>query len=65
MEPGKRWRRRVDQADFFTTSTIAYGPRTFQVDFDFIDDTLRITTSDGGVATVALEPASIADLDAV
>ncbi len=44
-----------------TTSTIAYGPRTFQVDFDFIGDTLRIATSDGGVATMALAPASIAD----
>jgi hypothetical protein len=47
-----------------TTSTIAYGPRTFQVDFDFIADTLRIATSDGGVATLALEPASIADFHA-
>ena len=47
-----------------TTSTIAYGPRTFQVDFDFIDDTLRIATSDGSVATLALAPASIADFHA-
>jgi Family of unknown function (DUF5996) len=44
-----------------TTSTIAYGRRTFQVDFDFIADTLVIATSDGGVATLPLEPASIAD----
>ena len=44
-----------------TTSTIPYGLRTFQVDFDFIADTLRIATSDGGVATLPLQPASIAD----
>jgi len=47
-----------------TTSTISCGPRTFQVDFDFIADTLRIATSDGGVATLALAPASIADFHA-
>ncbi|HEV8337173.1 MAG TPA: DUF5996 family protein [Candidatus Polarisedimenticolia bacterium] len=47
-----------------TTSTIAYGPRTFQIDFDFIGDALRIATSDGGVATLALAPASIADFHA-
>src|SRR4029453_9715044 len=44
-----------------TTSTVPYGPRTFQVDFDFIADALRIATSDGGVATLGLAPASIAD----
>jgi hypothetical protein len=44
-----------------TTSTIAHGPRTFQIDFDFIADSLRITASDGGLATVALQPGSIAD----
>jgi len=47
-----------------TTSTIAYGPRTFQIDFDFIADALRIATSDGGVATLPLAPASIADFHA-
>src|SRR4029453_7567593 len=57
-----------------TTSTIPYGSRTFQIDFDFIADALRISTSDGGVATVAPEPpsgaafharfrAALADLD--
>ena len=40
-----------------TTSTIPYRKRTFQVDFDFIADELRVVTSDGGVATVALKPA--------
>jgi hypothetical protein len=47
-----------------TTSTIAHGPRTFQVDFDFIADLLRIATSDGGLATLALAPVSIADFHA-
>jgi hypothetical protein len=47
-----------------TTSTITCGARTFQVDFDFIADTLRIATSDGGLATLALGPASIADFHA-
>lgn len=49
----------------FTTSTIPYGPRAFQVDFDFIDDALRIATSDGAIATVDLAPRSIADFYAV
>ena len=30
-----------------TTSTIPYGDRAFQIDFDFIDHALRISTSDG------------------
>jgi hypothetical protein len=47
-----------------TTSTIGYGPRTFQIDFDFIADMLRIATSDGRVATLALVPASVADFHA-
>ncbi|HEY2864076.1 MAG TPA: DUF5996 family protein [Casimicrobiaceae bacterium] len=61
------WINHSWQATFYltargiTTSTIPYGARTFQVDFDFIADTLRIATSDGGVATLALVPASIAD----
>jgi hypothetical protein len=47
-----------------TTSTIPYGSRTFQVDFDFIADSLRIATAEGGVATLALRPASVADFHA-
>jgi hypothetical protein len=43
---------------------IPYGPRTFQVDFDFLDDSLRIATSDGGVATLALASGLIADFHA-
>ena len=30
-----------------TTSPIPYGARTFQIDFDFIDHRLTITTNDG------------------
>ncbi|MBI2389135.1 MAG: hypothetical protein HYV09_05925 [Deltaproteobacteria bacterium] len=47
-----------------TTSTIPYGRRTFQVDFDVLDDALRIATSEGRVAQLALAPASIADFHA-
>jgi hypothetical protein len=47
-----------------TTSTIPYGAHTFQADFDFIDDALRIATGEGGIATLALAPASIADFHA-
>jgi hypothetical protein len=43
-----------------TTSTIPYGGRTFQADFDFVDDALRVATSDGRVATLPLEPSSVA-----
>src|SRR5688572_10127755 len=44
-----------------TTSTMWHGPRTFQIDLDFIDDRLRIATSDDHTATVALTPGPIAD----
>lgn len=43
-----------------TTSPIPYGTRTFQIDFDFIDQRVIIQASDGGVGTVALEPQSVA-----
>ena len=43
-----------------TTSPIPYGTRTFQIDFDFIDQRLIIDTSDGGVGAVALRPQSVA-----
>lgn len=38
-----------------TTSPIPYGRRTFQVDFDFIDQLLRVETSDGRQAAFPLE----------
>jgi hypothetical protein len=44
-----------------TTSTIPYEGRAFQIDFDFIDHTLSIETSDGAVRRLLLEPRSVAD----
>ena len=44
-----------------TTSPIPYGSRTFQIDFDFIDHKLLITTHDGGAKTMTLAPRSVAD----
>ncbi|MEO8187292.1 MAG: DUF5996 family protein [Burkholderiaceae bacterium] len=43
-----------------TTSPIAEGSRTFQIDFDFIDHRLVIQTSDGREEAFALEPMSVA-----
>ncbi|MGZ8267591.1 MAG: DUF5996 family protein [Burkholderiales bacterium] len=43
-----------------TTTPIPYGTRTFQIDFDFIDHQLRITSSDGRTSGFALEPQSVA-----
>jgi hypothetical protein len=44
-----------------TTSPIAYGNRSFQVNFDFIDHRLLIQTSDGAIETIQLIPRSVAD----
>jgi hypothetical protein len=44
-----------------TTSPIPYGVRTFELSFDFIDHTLLIQTSDGGVELLSLVPRSVAD----
>ncbi len=43
-----------------TTSPIANGIRTFQIDFDFIDHALRISTSDGAERHFALAGLSVA-----
>jgi hypothetical protein len=43
-----------------TTSTIPYGVRTFQVDFDFIDHVLIVSTGEGEVRTLPLMPQSVA-----
>ncbi len=43
-----------------TTSPIPDGIRTFQIDFDFIDHVLRITTSDGAQRQFALAGHSVA-----
>ena len=44
-----------------TTSPMTYGPRSFQIDFDFIDHQLLIQTSDGATDRIALAPRTVAD----
>jgi hypothetical protein len=44
-----------------TTSAMPYGERTFAIDFDFIDHTLLINSSDGQTNSLALAPRSVAD----
>jgi hypothetical protein len=44
-----------------TTSRIDYGSRSFELDFDFIDHTLILQTSDGAIERIALAPRSVAD----
>jgi Family of unknown function (DUF5996) len=44
-----------------TTSMIPYGNRAFQIDFDFIDHALRISTSGGTRKEVQLYPRAVAD----
>jgi hypothetical protein len=43
-----------------TTSPIRDGARAFQIDFDFIDHVLRVTTSDGAFRQIALRPMAVA-----
>lgn len=43
-----------------TTSPIPQGPRTFQIDFDFVTHRLILQSSDGGTGGFALEPQSVA-----
>ena len=43
-----------------TTSPIPDGDRSFQIDFDFIDHALRISTSDGAVREFNLAGQSVA-----
>src|SRR3954470_9769807 len=44
-----------------TTSPIPHGDRTFQIDFDFLDDVLRIDTNDGALRTIPLTARPVAD----
>jgi len=44
-----------------TTSPMPHGDRSFQVDFDFVDHRLTITTSDGETRALALAPMTVAD----
>lgn len=43
------------------TSPIPYGPRRFEVEFDFIEHKLQVRTSDGGSKSVPLAPQCVAD----
>lgn len=45
----------------FTTSTIPYGDRWFELELDLLGDVMRITTSDGASRGVVLAPRSVAD----
>lgn len=42
-----------------TTSTIPYGTRIFDIEFDFVDHRLRVRTSDGETRAIALESKSV------
>ena len=44
-----------------TSSPIPYQQRTFEVQFDFIDHNLAITTSDGQISQFPLRPISVAE----
>jgi hypothetical protein len=44
-----------------TTSPIAHGSRSFDLQFDFIEHALDIAVSDGGTRRLALRPQSVAD----
>ncbi|MGH6788777.1 MAG: DUF5996 family protein [Pseudolabrys sp.] len=44
-----------------TTSPIPYGARSFQIDFDFIDDVLWVRTSDGHFRQLMLAPMPVAE----
>ena len=43
-----------------TTGVMPHGARMLQIDFDFIDHELLLRTSDGGEATIALRPMTVA-----
>jgi hypothetical protein len=44
-----------------STASLPYGPRTFTIEFDFVDHQLAIRTSDGDVRTRPLAPEAVAD----
>jgi len=43
-----------------TTGPVPYRERSFQIDFDFVEHVVAITTSDGSSRKLALEPRSVA-----
>jgi hypothetical protein len=47
-------------ASGLTTSTIPYGDRAFQIDFDFVRDQLTVRASDGRNSGFSLEPQPVA-----
>lgn len=44
-----------------STSAIPYGHRSFELDFDFLDHVLHVSTSDGGRQGIGLYPRTVAD----
>ncbi|MGQ0763166.1 MAG: DUF5996 family protein [Acidobacteriota bacterium] len=44
-----------------TTSPMPYGNRIFEIEFDFIDHTLRIECNDGATASLVLRPQPVAE----
>ena len=44
-----------------TTGPIPYGEGTFQIDFDFIDHALSVSSSDGDARRLPLRPMTVAD----
>jgi len=44
-----------------TTSAIPYGKGVFEIEFDFIDHNLNVTTSGGETQSMPLEPRAVAD----
>jgi hypothetical protein len=44
-----------------TTMPMAHGTRMVQIDFDFVEHELVVETSDGGRATIPLEPMTVAE----
>jgi hypothetical protein len=46
------------------TGVLPCADRFWQAEFDFLDHQLRIATSEGGIATVALQPQSVAQFHA-
>ena len=44
-----------------TTLAMPHGQRTFQIEFDFVDHQLVVTSSDGPSRVIKLEPMSVAD----
>jgi hypothetical protein len=47
-----------------TTSSVPYGDRLFDIEFDFIDHVLRLRSSDGGSKQLALQAQPVAEFHA-